>query len=92
MDEGAKTVDVNTFIYAETTSCGMGCRILQRDVIGKRKKIIEFGWRAAGITDAICLGSKPPIDPFHDIERQIWYVRVEADNEGDEGDEGDESD
>ena len=64
----------------------MGCRILQRDVIGKRKKVIESGWRAAGITDAICLWSKPPIDPFHDIERQIGYLRVEADDEGDESD------
>ena len=62
----------------------MGCRILQRDVIGKRKRnIIESGLRAAGITDAICLGTKPPIDPFHDIERQIEYLRVEADDESD---------
>ena len=42
------------------------------------------GWRAAGKTDAICLGSKPPIDRFHDIERQIGYLLVEADDEGDE--------
>jgi hypothetical protein len=36
----------------------------------KGKSIIEGGWRAAGITDAIRLGSKnlPPIDPFHDID------------------------
>ena len=40
----------------------------------------------AGITDAIFLGSKPPIDQFHDIERQIGYLRVEADDEGDESD------
>ena len=58
-------------------------RILQRDVIGKRKKIIESGWRAAGITDAICLVSN---DPFHDIGRQIGYLGVEADDEGDESD------
>ena len=88
MDEGAKTDEVNMFIYTETTSCGMGCRILQRDVIGKRKKIIKSGWRAAGITDAICLGNKPPIDPFHDIESAHRYLRVEADSD----DEGDESD
>ena len=50
------------------------------------KKINESGWRVAGITDAICLGSKPPIDPFHDIERQIGYLRVKADDEGDESD------
>ena len=45
------------------------------------RKVIESGWRAAGITDAAFLGSKPPIDPFHDIE---LYLRVEADDEGDE--------
>ena len=50
----------------------------------KGKKIIESGWRTVGITDAICLRSKPPIDPFHDIERQIGYLRVKADDEGDE--------
>ena len=39
----------------------------------KGKHIIESGWRAAGITDAICLGSKnlPVIDPFHDIDRLL---------------------
>ena len=74
------------FIYAETTSCGIGCRILQRDIIGKRKKNIESRWRAAGITDTICLGSKPPIDPFNDIERQIGYLHVKADDECDKSD------
>ena len=36
----------------------------------KRSTIIESGWRAAGISDAIRLGSKelPPIDPFQDID------------------------
>lgn len=36
----------------------------------KGKSIIESGWRAAGITDAIQLGSKnlPPIDPFQEID------------------------
>ena len=36
----------------------------------KGKNITESGWRAAGITGAICLGSKnlPPIDPFHEID------------------------
>ena len=86
MDEGAKTDEVNTFIYAETTSCGMGCRILQRDVIGKRKKKSSKVGGAAGITNAVCLWSKPPIDLFHDIERQIGYFRVEEDDEGDESD------
>ena len=52
--------------------------------LAKCKKSIESGRRAAGITDAICIGSKPPIDPFHDIERQIGYLRVKADDEGDE--------
>ena len=58
----------------------MGCK----NVIGKRKKIIESWWRAAGITDAICLGSKPTIDPFHDIERKIgtcvWKQMMKATN------------
>ena len=36
----------------------------------KGKYIIESGWRAAGITDAIRLGSKslPAVDLFHDID------------------------
>ena len=36
----------------------------------KGKHIIESGWRAAGINDAIRLGNKnfPAIDPFHDID------------------------
>ena len=36
----------------------------------KGNTIIEIGWRAAGISDAIRLGSKelPPIDPFQDID------------------------
>ena len=49
----------------------------------KEKKIIESGWREAGITDVICLGSKPPIAPFHNIERRIGYLHVEADDESD---------
>ena len=40
----------------------------------------------SGIADAFCLGTKPPIDPFHDIERQIGYLRVEVDDEGEESD------
>ena len=53
----------------------------------KGKIIIERGWRAPGITDAICVGSKPPIDPIHEIVRQTGgYLRVEADDEGDESD------
>ena len=36
----------------------------------KEKHVIESAWRAAEITDAICLGIKnlPAIDPFHDID------------------------
>ena len=36
----------------------------------KGSKIIESGWRAAGISDAIRLGNKglPPIDPFQAID------------------------
>ena len=36
----------------------------------KGKHIIESGWRAAGITNAIRLGNKNlhAIDPFHDID------------------------
>ena len=43
--------------YNEMTTC-------------KGSKIIESGWRAAGISDAIRLGSKglPPIDPFQAID------------------------
>ena len=43
--------------YNEMTTC-------------KGNKIIESGWRAAGISDAIRLGSKglPPIDPFQAID------------------------
>ena len=40
----------------------------------KGKEIIASGWRAAGITDVIRLGTKelPPIDPFHDIDPLIF--------------------
>ena len=36
----------------------------------KGKHIIESGWRAAGITNAIRFGNKNlhAIDPFHDID------------------------
>ena len=36
----------------------------------KGKHVIESGWRAAGITNAIRLASKnlPATDPFHDID------------------------
>ena len=36
----------------------------------KWKKIIDNGWKAAGISDALELGSSkmPSIDPFHDID------------------------
>lgn len=40
----------------------------------KGKEIIASGWRSAGITDAIRLGTKelPPIDPFHDIDPLVF--------------------
>ena len=82
MEEGAKTDD--TFIYAETTSCGMCCRIL-RDVIGKREKIIESGWRSSWNYECNLPWEQITIDPFHDIERQIGYLRVEVDDESDQG-------
>ena len=48
------------------------------------KKIIESLRRVAGITDAICLRSKPTIDLFHDIERKIgtcvWKQMTKATN------------
>ena len=36
----------------------------------KGKEVIESGWKAAGIYDAIKVGSEkmPPIDPFKDID------------------------
>ena len=36
----------------------------------KGKEIIDSGWKAAGISDAVKLGSSnlPPIDPFNDID------------------------
>ena len=36
----------------------------------KDKEIIDSGWKAAGISDAVKLGSSnlPPIDPFNDID------------------------
>ena len=41
--------------------------------ISKGKEIIASGWKAAGIFDAIKLGSAkmPPIDPFHDIDPML---------------------
>ena len=40
----------------------------------KGKEIIENGWKAAGIYDAIKVGSigLPPIDPFNDIEPMLY--------------------
>ena len=37
----------------------------------KGKEIIDSGWKAAGISDAVKLDSSklPPIDPFHDIDQ-----------------------
>ena len=39
----------------------------------KGKEIIDRGWKAAGISDAVKLGSSklPPIDPFHDIDPML---------------------
>ena len=39
----------------------------------KGKEIIDSGWKAAGISDAVKLGSSklPPIDHFHDIDRML---------------------
>ena len=39
----------------------------------KGKEIIHSGWKAAGISDAVKLGSSklPPIDPFHDIDPML---------------------
>ena len=39
----------------------------------KGKEIIDSGWKAAGISDAVKLGSSklPPIDPFHDIDPML---------------------
>ena len=65
----------------------MGCRILQRDVIGKRrKKTIESGWRAAEITDAICLGSNHPSIRFM-IQKETmidsWQLRYVSNHNDD---------
>ena len=39
----------------------------------KGKEIIDNGWKAAGISDALELGSSkmPSIDPFHDIDPML---------------------
>ena len=39
----------------------------------KGKEIIDRGWKDAGISDAVKLGSSklPPIDPFHDIDPML---------------------
>ena len=39
----------------------------------KGKEIIDSGWKAAGISDTVKLGSSklPPIDPFHDIDPML---------------------
>ena len=39
----------------------------------KGKEIIDSGWKAAGISDAVKLGSSklPPFDPFHDIDPML---------------------
>ena len=39
----------------------------------KGKEIIDSGWKAAGISDTVNLGSSklPPIDPFHDIDPML---------------------
>ena len=39
----------------------------------KGKEIIDSGWKAAGISDAVKLGSSklPPIDPFHEIDPML---------------------
>ena len=39
----------------------------------KGKEIIDSGWKAAGISDAVKLGSSKllPIDPFHDIDPML---------------------
>ena len=46
----------------------------------KGETIIESGWRAAGISDAIRLGTKnlPPIDPFHEIDPLLQNGLPEA--------------
>ena len=40
----------------------------------KGREVIENGWMAAGIFDAIKVGSNalPPIDPFNDIEPMLY--------------------
>ena len=39
----------------------------------KGKKVIDSRWKAAGITDAVKLGSSklPPTDPFHDKDPML---------------------
>ena len=41
--------------------------------ISKGKKVIDSRWKAAGISDAVTLGSSklPPTDPFHDIDPML---------------------
>ena len=47
----------------------MGCFYNEMTAV-KGKNIIENGWKAGGINDAIRIGSKnlSAIDPFHDID------------------------
>ena len=48
---------------------------------GEGKKVIESGWEAAGIADAVRLGSKalPSLDPFDDIDPLIEQFDVSTD-------------
>ena len=38
----------------------------------KGNKIIESGWRVAGIMDTIRLWSIPSMDPFHIVDHQLF--------------------
>ena len=52
-----------------------GGNALKSTYNAREKEIIDSGWKTAGISDAVKLGSSKlaPIDPFHDIDPMLGH-------------------
>ena len=79
LDEGVKLDEVNVRLFLSTLKllyAGSILDLYNEMTSEKCKDIIASGWRVAGITDVICIGTKnlPPIDLFHDTNWLLFEV------------------
>ena len=73
IDDGISIDEVQVGLQFTTIHAGWLVEFYNHLTTSKGKEIIDNGWKAAGISGALELGSSkmPSIDPFHDIDPML---------------------